>query len=86
MEYIKEAKDLLEELLAPIPVFVRPMARKAIEKKIVEVAEENGHQQVEPSDVLRGYIIAGSGKDKERLKEFLTRKGVDLTPYADLLG
>jgi hypothetical protein len=86
MEYIKDAKDLLEELIAPIPVFVRPMAKKAIEKKIVEVAKENGHAQIEESDVLRGYILAGSGKDKERMKEFLSKKGIDLAPYADILG
>jgi hypothetical protein len=86
MEYIKEAKDLLEELISPIPVFVRPMAKKAIEKKIMEVAKENGHAQIEVSDVLRGYILAGSGKDKERMKEFLSKKGIDLTPYADILG
>lgn len=85
MEYITKAKELLDELVAPIPVFARPMAKKAMEKKIVEVAKEKGHTQIEESDVLRGYILAGSGKDKERMKEFLTKKGYDLSAYSDIL-
>ena len=33
MDWDKEAKDLLDELVKPIPIFARPMARKGIEKK-----------------------------------------------------
>lgn len=88
MEYTDKSKALLEELLSPIPFFARPMARKAMEKEIFAETEKAGHAQVQEEDVLRGYIIAGSKKetDKEKMKKFLTEKGYDLEPYADLLA
>ena len=36
MEWNQDAKDLLEELVKPIPVFVRPMAKKKIEAIILD--------------------------------------------------
>ncbi|WP_018131224.1 DUF2621 family protein [Effusibacillus pohliae] len=84
MEYTETAKQLLEELLAPIPFFVRPMAKKMIDKKIREVAAGQGHTQIEEDDVIRGYILAGEQKDQKRIKDFLVKKGIDLTPYQDL--
>ncbi|MFC4769049.1 DUF2621 family protein [Effusibacillus consociatus] len=84
MEYTTKSKELLEELLSPIPFFVRPMAKKMIDKKIREVASEKGHSQIEEDDVIRGYIIAGEKKDQARIKEFLEKKGIDLSAYQEL--
>ncbi|MEW9668723.1 DUF2621 family protein [Ammoniphilus sp. 3BR4] len=81
MEWQREAQELLEELLKPIPVFVRPMARKGIEKKIVDVAEG----EVTKEAVIRGYLIASPGDMQERAVKMLKAKGIDLTPYEDLL-
>jgi hypothetical protein len=84
MEYTAKSKELLEELLSPIPFFVRPMAKKMIDKKIREVASEKGHSQIGEDDVIRGYIMAGQNKDQERIKDFLAKKGIDLSEYQDL--
>lgn len=81
MEWQKDAQELLEELLKPIPVFVRPMARKGIEKKIVDVAEG----EVTKEAVVRGYLIASPGNMQERAVKLLKAKGIDLAPYDDLL-
>lgn len=81
MEWEKDAKDLLEELVKPIPIFARPMARKGIEKKILEVSTE----QVTKEAVIRGYLIASPGNMQERAIKMLKAKNIDLAPYEELL-
>ena len=39
MEWNQDAKDLLGELVKPIPIFARPMAKKKIEGVILKVVE-----------------------------------------------
>ncbi|ASS74553.1 hypothetical protein CIG75_05775 [Tumebacillus algifaecis] len=88
MNYTDQSKQLLDELLSPIPFFARPMAKKMIEKQIFAEAQQAGHETVTEEDVLRGYIIAGAKKeaDRDRIKKFLTEKGYDLSKYEDLLA
>ncbi|HEU4962274.1 MAG TPA: DUF2621 family protein [Bacilli bacterium] len=88
MKYNDQAKTLLDELLSPIPVFVRPMARKPIEKSIEAEATRNGHDVADEEDVLRGYIIAGMKRDgdKDKLIGFLKSKGIDTDKYAELFA
>lgn len=88
MNYTDKSKELLEDLLSPIPFFARPMAKKAMEKEIFAEAEKHGHDVVDEEDVLRGYIVAGTkkGSETDKMKAFLTSKGVDLSKYADLLA
>lgn len=75
MEWKQDAKDLLEELLKPIPVFVRPMARKGIEKNIIGLAENK--EEVTVDDVARGYVAASSGDMREKAIKVLKAKGFD---------
>ncbi|BCJ88064.1 DUF2621 family protein [Effusibacillus dendaii] len=84
MEYSAQSKQLLEELLSPIPFFVRPMAKKMIEKKVNEIAAERGHSEIEQDDVICGYILAGENKDKDKIKQFLASKGIDVSLYQEL--
>ncbi len=83
MEWNTDAKELLDELVSPIPIFARPMARKGIEKKIIEVAEEGS--AITNDDVIKGYILASPGKMQQRAVALLKAKKVDLAPYEDLL-
>lgn len=82
MEWNTDAKELLDELVSPIPVFVRPMARKGIEKKAVEIAEG---ETVTKDDLVKAYIIASPGKMQERAVASLKSKNIDLTPYESLI-
>lgn len=81
MEWDQDAKELLEELLKPIPIFARPMARKGIEAKILAAANE----QVTKDAVIRGYLMASPGNMQERAVKMLKAKGIDLTAYEELL-
>jgi hypothetical protein len=83
MEWNTDAKELLEGLLKPIPIFARPMARKGIEKKIIEVTEG---EAVTQEDVIKGYIIASPGAMQDRAVKLLKAKNIDLTPYEELLS
>lgn len=83
MEWNQDAKDLLEELVSPIPVFVRPMAKKKIENTIL--AGVSG-SVVTKDDVVKGYLAGSPGDMQERAVKILKAKGVDLTPYAELLN
>jgi len=88
MNYTDASKKLLDELLSPIPFFARPMAKKAMEKHIAAEAARNGHEAADEEDVIRGYIIAGTQKatETDKMKKFLTEKGIDLSKYQDLLA
>lgn len=79
MEWQQEAKDLLEELLKPIPVFARPMARKGIEKSILGFAE--GKEEVTTNEVVKGYIEASSGSMRTKAIKLLKVKGYDVSEY-----
>lgn len=83
MEWNQDAKDLLEELVSPIPVFVRPMAKKKIENIILEGVAGD---VVTKDDVVKGYLAASPGEMQERAVKLLKAKGVDLAPYAELLN
>lgn len=82
MEWNQDAKDLLEELVSPIPVFVRPMAKKKIENIILEGVSSDS---VTKEDVVKGYIIASPGDMQIRAVKLLKAKGIDLTPFEALL-
>lgn len=79
MEWQQEAKDLLEELLKPIPVFARPMAKKGIERSILGFAE--GKEEVTTSEVVKGYIAASSGSMRTKAVKLLKVKGYDVSEY-----
>lgn len=81
MEWDQEARDLLDELVKPIPIFARPMAKKGIESKILAAANE----KVTRDSVVKGYLIASPGNMQERAVKMLKAKGIDLSAYEELL-
>ncbi|WP_071394352.1 DUF2621 family protein [Bacillus tuaregi] len=82
MEWEQGATALLEELVKPIPVFVRPMAKKKIEAIILDGVVG---EVVTVEDVVKGYIASSPGEMQERAVKLLKAKGIDLTPYEELL-
>lgn len=85
MDYTTETKNLLDELVSPIPFLFRSAAKKMIDKKIREVAADKGQTKIDRDTVIRGYLLASQGKDMDRVKSFLISKGIDLSPYQDLI-
>lgn len=81
MNWDKDAQEFLDELVKPIPIFARPMAKMGIEKKIKEVAGD----VVTKDAVIRGYLMASPGNMQERAIKLLQSKNIDLSGYAELL-
>lgn len=86
MNWNEDANQLLEELVKPIPAFVRPMAKKSIVNQVEHLAKEEDLNEVNKDTLIRGYILSAPGKDRERVVNVLKAKNIDLTPYASLLG
>jgi hypothetical protein len=82
MEWNQDAKGLLEELVMPIPVFVRPMVKKKITTTILNDVKGD---VVEVNDVVKGYILASPGDMQEKAIKLLKEKGIDLAPFEVLL-
>lgn len=81
MNWEKDAQELLDELVKPIPIFARPMAKMGIEKKIKEVAGD----VITKDAVIRGYLMASPGNMQERAIKLLKSKNIDLSGYEELL-
>lgn len=81
MNWNDDANQLLEELVKPIPAFVRPMAKKSIVNKVEHLAKEEQLDEVNRDCLIRGYILSSPEKDKQRVLNVLQTKNIDLSQY-----
>ncbi len=92
--YIKETKQmwspgqkqLLEELVEPVPELFRDVARDKIAGKIGELAIQENVKTIDQDLIIRGYIIATPKRDHKFLIKKLNQKNIDMAPYKQLLG
>lgn len=80
----KEQKDLLEELVAPVPELFRDVARQKIAGKIGELALKENASKINQDLVIRGYILATPKRDHKFLRKRLEEKNIDFTQYKAL--
>ncbi|HEX6593547.1 MAG TPA: DUF2621 family protein [Bacillota bacterium] len=77
----KEEKELLEELISPVPKLFRDVARHSIASKIGEVALEKNESKITRETLIQGYIIATPKRDHRFLRKKLKQLNIDITPY-----
>ncbi|OZI11871.1 hypothetical protein CD798_08085 [Bacillaceae bacterium SAOS 7] len=77
-------KDLLEELVSPVPELFRDVARHKIAGKIGEITLKENAKEVTQDLVIRGYIVATPKRDHKFLRKKLTEMNIDMTPYEHL--
>ena len=77
----QEEKDLLEELVSPVPELFRDVARHKIASKIGEVALEKKANKITQDILIEGYIIATPKRDHRFLRKRLAEKEIDATPF-----
>ncbi|MBM6618334.1 DUF2621 domain-containing protein [Bacillus sp. RD4P76] len=82
----QDQKDLLEELVEPVPELFRDVARQKIAGKIGELALNEKVSKITQDLVIRGYIIATPKRDYKFLVKKLNEKKIDLEPYEELLS
>ncbi|WP_153124081.1 DUF2621 domain-containing protein [Peribacillus tepidiphilus] len=77
-------KELLEDLVSPVPELFRDVARQKIAGKIGELALKEGAERIDQDLIIRGYIMATPKRDHKFLRKKLTEKSIDLKPYEHL--
>lgn len=75
------AKKLLNELVQPIPKWVRDVAKQKIAGKIGQLALEENAKTITEELLIRGYILATPKQDHKFLIKTLKRKNIDPTNY-----
>lgn len=76
-----EEKELLEELVTPVPQLFRDVARQKIASKIGEIALEKKQQKINRDVLIEGYIIATPKRDHKFLRKKLKQHDIDVAPY-----
>ncbi|USK36013.1 DUF2621 domain-containing protein [Bacillus sp. F19] len=77
-------KELLEDLVEPVPELFRDVARAKIAGKIGEIALKENADRITQDLVIRGYITATPKRDHKFLLKRLKEKEIDHTPYRAL--
>ncbi len=79
-----DLKQLLEELVHPVPELFRDVARQKIAGKIGEIALQQEATRITQDHVVKGYIRATPKRDHKFLIKTLEDKKIDITPYKNL--
>ncbi|HDR6310085.1 TPA: DUF2621 domain-containing protein [Bacillus cereus] len=80
-----EQKQLLEELVSPVPELFRDVAKSKIAGKIGELALQENASQITQDLIIKGYIIATPKRDHKFLVKKLQEKEIDYSHYQSLL-
>ncbi|MBU8607986.1 DUF2621 domain-containing protein [Bacillus pumilus] len=81
----EEDKQLLNELVLPVPELFRDVAKEKIAGKIGELALKEQAASINLDLIIRGYITATPKRDHKFLLKRLQEKNIDHTPYEALL-
>jgi len=79
-----EQKELLEDLVSPVPELFRDVARQKIAGKIGELALKEKASRITQDLVIRGYILATPKRDHKFLRKKLSEKQIKLDAYEHL--
>lgn len=80
----QEEKELLEELVRPVPELFRDVARAKIAGKIGFIAMEEKTKTITQDLIIRGYILATPKRDHKFLIKHLKEKQIDFSQYEAL--
>lgn len=76
-----EAKNMLNELVTPVPELFRDVAKQKIASKIGQVALESRAKTIEFDHIIQGYILATPKRDHKFLRKKLKEMEIDVQPY-----
>lgn len=79
-----EEKELLEELVSPVPELFRDVAKAKIAGKIGELALQEKAGAIDRDLIVRGYIMATPKRDHKFLVKRLKEKNIDHSSYQEL--
>lgn len=76
-----DSKELLNELVSPVPELFRQVAKEKIAGKIGELALKEKAKTISHDLLIRGYIIATPKRDHKFLRKKLDELNIDVSPY-----
>src|SRR5690625_1798287 len=76
-------KDLLNELVSPVPQLFRDVAKQKIAAKIGELALKRRKEKITLDVIIEGYILATPKKDHKFLVKHLNRKNINYEPRSE---
>ncbi|RLQ92176.1 DUF2621 family protein [Planomicrobium sp. Y74] len=74
-------KELLNELVQPVPDLFRPVAKQKIAGRIGQILVEEKVSKMEHEHIIRGYIQATPKRDHKFLRKKLDELNIDVSPY-----
>lgn len=77
----QKEKELLEELVSPVPELFRDVAKQSIASKIGELALKKNKNKITQDLLIEGYIIGTPKRDHRFLRKTLKEKNIDIEPY-----
>jgi hypothetical protein len=81
----EEQKELLNDLVKPVPKLFRDIAKQKIAGQIGQLALEIDADHITEELIIKGYILATPKRDHKWLIQTLQQKKIDLFPYQHLL-
>ncbi|WP_050616731.1 DUF2621 domain-containing protein [Bacillus testis] len=82
--WTQDARELLNDLVSPVPELFRDVARQKIAGKIGELALEEKAASIEEDHIIRGYILATPKRDHKFLRKKLKQNRIDIGIYEHL--
>ncbi|MET3289909.1 DUF2621 family protein [Brevibacillus fluminis] len=80
-----ETRNLLEELIEPVPQIFRDAARRTIAGKIGQLAIEEKAHAITTELLVKGYIMATPKRDHKFLIKRLEEKQINYEPFQKYL-
>lgn len=80
----EDEKQLLNELVSPVPELFRDVAKQTIAGKVGEVALNKNQEKITQDSLIEGYIIATPKRDHKFLRKKLAEESIDITAYEHL--
>ena len=77
-------KELLADLVSPVPELFRDVAKHKIAGKIGELALKEKAEKIDQDLVIRGYIMATPKRDHKFLRKKLSEKQIETRQYEHL--
>lgn len=81
-----EAKELLNELVSPVPELFRDVAKQRIAGRISKIALDEKVDTIRLDQIMKGYIIATPKRDHKFMKKKLNELGIDYRDYLELFA
>jgi Protein of unknown function (DUF2621) len=80
----EKEKNMLNELVTPVPELFRDVAKYKIAGKIGELALKEKATAISQDLVIRGYILATPKRDHKFLRKKLDEMQIDVAPFEHL--